>query len=61
MDNGSIQIENSFDEQHVQTNTQQVEQSIENQTSSKEVIKTIKMAKKIPMNPTPLYIIFCFS
>jgi hypothetical protein len=48
-------------EQQPHINNQQHENSTENQSNPARSTPVINKMKKIPMNPTPLYISFLFS
>ena len=54
MNNDCIAIERSFNEQHSHVNNQQVENSTENQSEPKDIIKATNKVKKSPMVPTRL-------
>lgn len=57
MDNDTLLAEDSLREPPVYTDHQQGNNFTQTQTSLKPVIR---VAKKGPMHPTPLYILFCF-
>ena len=56
MDNDSIIVEHSLDEEHLQKVNQHGEDLPKDQTDLRSSKKEIKMAKKGPMHPTPLYV-----
>jgi hypothetical protein len=61
IDNGDISIPVPSAEQHSHLSNQQVGNTIQNQSDPEEVVKVMNNVKKIPINPTPLYIFFVLS
>ncbi len=53
--------EHSHIEQQSHLDNQQHENAIQNQSDAARSVNIIETAKKMPMNPTPLYICFFFS
>jgi hypothetical protein len=60
-DNGAIRDRHSFTDQHPHVDNEQHENSIQNQSAPARSDNVIEKRKKLPMNPTPLYIIFFSS
>ncbi len=58
--NDTTSIENLPGEQSFDLNNDQDENSIPNESNSERIVSTIKIAKKGPMTPTPLYVFSLF-
>ena len=61
MDNGAIRGRHSFTDQHPHIDNEQLEDSTQNQSAPARSDNVTEKRKKLPMNPTPLYIIFFSS
>ena len=61
MDNGGIRDRHSFTDQHPHIDNEPHEDSTQNQSAPARSDNIAEKIEKLPMNPTPLYIIFFFS
>ena len=60
MSNDIVVIEDSLRETHLKSEDEQGGSVPQDQSSSATSKRVIRMAKKGPMHPTPLYISICF-
>ncbi len=58
LDTMNNHIDQISSEQHLHIDNQQDQNSTQNYTKLKEIGSGIKLRKKSPMNPTPLYVSF---
>jgi hypothetical protein len=54
--NGTNSVDHSSVEQNLNLDNYRGENSMQKHTNAKEIVKEIKITKKTPMNPTPLYV-----